>query len=575
MSREEFAVEKKGTKYAIRFNGQIHPSQFSKSKQHGGVLDYATVRNYSMDHERKLQLDVYAMRHSLKDLEEKTVKTQQKCETGKRPKDVETCKQDMQKILKLREQIANAVDFMIRIYVYNNKPIYLQEYLLTGEYDEFSEFVTSKIPTDQTFVDKLNYYYTKNPNVPPPPRYVQFVLHRKYKANENEQHHSNWINREFNSQELVDLIKACESDKKTFTGDGVTTPFLTTHNSTSGYLFTVVQDYGDIMLLRDIQIRSRPVDRWVLKSKSNFIKNNHIFMWLEDGRLKSGEFTLEKIGDTYRYAQAPSYFSMYLGAGSFGSVTRISIREVAGIVKDYAVKQFEDSKVYKQELNSVNLVVSKLKEAENITTFGADLADYICALDQTSDEAKKIRAFVNSRSADKKNYIVLKSIAYDEKTFCRPVKSKTMERFVATLLRICAFFVANGVNYLDWKSENVVWNDKQVMLVDIVVDQEPTLYIYYKSVHHMNGFIYNKDAEKLLYEKHPIMQLYGVHNTCIELFETATEFTKTGQEYDTYGDTYVDKVKKYIKNRPHNGKEMGINLLRIARDLSGGGKKKK
>jgi hypothetical protein len=102
--------------------------------------------------------------------------------------------------------------------------------------------------------------------------------------------------------------------------------------------------------------------------------------------------------------------------------------------------------------------------------FGDGFDKAFCALDQDGDDATEITEWLKS-IGNRAHSIVLKTVAYDGATFCKQVSPDKMHEYVKTLIKCCSYFFRYHPRdiYKDWKPENMIWNDNEIMLVDLAL----------------------------------------------------------------------------------------------------------
>jgi hypothetical protein len=335
-------------------------------------------------------------------------------------------------------------------------------------------------------------------------------------------------------QALSDLLNEVKRFQILFTGDGITKPFVTKHNKSSDTTeFEILTKFGDV-----VELRNNLTDEthWALTRKSHFVKDNVIFVWIDkkDGAVRSGEFKLK----SGLYVQVPSYFCKFVAKGSFGQVWRIDIMYYTGQTKKYAVKYFVPGKdsTYAEELFSSLAIIDalKYKKRDIQEAFGNEACGIIsgcmCVLDQKSKEVLPIQQFVNNSqlfsSKKKPNSLILKTID-DEVSFRRegldPVK---MNLFVKRIILVGLFLLTfiPRLTYTDWKIDNIIWNNDNIMLIDILISDVffHTPYIYEKNPRRLDqsGFAFPSEIvldQTRQTKARRVLSLFGLHNACVEL----------------------------------------------------------
>jgi hypothetical protein len=277
------------------------------------------------------------------------------------------------------------------------------------------------------------------------------------------------------TEALMDL--GVDVTSSPFSGDGFTVPHeFNTVNQNFAPEFLVVREQEPFVYAKKTASADE-AGQWMLMknySGQGSGDDSKLLMWTDVDAyhrtiIVSGVFRVSEAAGEKRLTYSPRYVSSFVSCGFYGEVFRVQLN---GEAKPFAVKFFTNRMDWREEIDSVTRIadVLKNKSDEIKTSFGDGFDNAFCALDQDGEDATEITKWLKS-IGNRADCIVLKTVAYDKATFCEKVSTDTMHEYVKTLIKCCSYFFRHHPRtiYKDWKPKNMIWNDKEIMLVDLAL----------------------------------------------------------------------------------------------------------
>lgn len=290
-----------------------------------------------------------------------------------------------------------------------------------------------------------------------------------------------------------------------FSGDGFTVPHEFKDTNTSfAEKFVIIKEKGPFVYAGK-HMSADETGQWMLMKKysnEDTSDDSKVLIWMEVNKYSiptfvSGLFRISEEEGTKILTHSPRYVCSFVSCGGFGKVFRIQTTTAGTTEKTtFAVKLFDRGYNRDEELASVNEIARVLDSnaGEIHALFGDGFENAFCALHQDSSDAIVVKNWLNSIGS-KSHCIVLKTLAYDDATFCKKVGAEKMHEYVQKLIKCCSYFFRYhpGTIYTDWKPENMIWNDKEVMLVDLALNSLHTS--EYLPLKFMNEYLTKLNAE--------------------------------------------------------------------------------
>lgn len=267
-----------------------------------------------------------------------------------------------------------------------------------------------------------------------------------------------------------------------FSGDGFTVPHeFNEDNKQFAAEFVIILEFGPFVYARKTT-NADDAGQWMLMKSyptQGSSDDSKFLMWTEhddeDAQpiIVSGVFRVSEADGAKRLTHSPRYVCSFVSCGGYGKVFRIQTSaENDREKKTFAVKFFDGRMDWRDEMRSVEEIarILETKENEIKTFFGDGFENAFCALHQSSEDATEVEIWLKS-IGNRALCIVLKTLAYDEATFRKRVSDDKMHEYVKTLIKCCSYFFRYHPRtiYKDWKPNNMIWNDKEIMLVDLAL----------------------------------------------------------------------------------------------------------
>lgn len=386
----------------------------------------------------------------------------------------------------------------------------------------------------------------------------------------------NQIGPESELSEFVNFITHLDYFNGSIKGDGLIIPYTC---DPAGYIFArsfqgglkILETIGGFMFV-EYKIDDQVKKMWIatLSSKNDlkmcFWENDHQQVMVGHFYIHAGVLL-----------PTAKYVAYMAAEGASGQVFQIKIYDRTS-VKSFAIKRFKTADTGKREINiHANIVKNAPRDVLNL----------MCAMDQDDDTAVGVKKWLASNSMLWGNVLVMKSLdkfdadlltsAADFETRIAIIKPTQLSvehvmqelwhhsipkriiptnkivSFISDLMRCCAFFYGEKYYYTDWKVPNVIWNNDQIMMVDLDVDTKlfaenlVTHGQYIRSCQssgkyalrdqHLGGHRFHtlETYSDKMYTWLPgheyLKSITGCYNTCYDMLEFCTPYRPNSDEY--------------------------------------------